>query len=440
MKNNNKLYLFFAIVVLASFNIINDAIAQNVEDDYSKQKDYISVYGDDIKDTSIINIIKILYKNAPQYYNAPDMPRFAIVGNQHRFYLGIGGYLKGTLSYDLGNPIQNAVYFEPSIIPMNQAAGNGELVQYSVGTSNIFLNFVGLPKTKNQIGAYINFNFTGANNQYDFNLRAAYLTYRGLTVGYNTSLFTDAAACAPTIDQQGPNSWTFVFNTVLDYQYVFNKHWSAGIGLELPMVSATYNNYSYGVNQRIPDIPMYAQYSWKSGAGWLRLSGLIRNMYYRDNTTNSESTKDDFGYGVKLSGTMPLNNLFTLYYQGVYGKGISNYIQDIQGDGLDMVPVSNNNGKLENVEAWGAYMGVSYQITKKLLASATYSIVNSYLPKNSSMPSTTYKQAQYVVANVFYNITPIVTTGFEYLWGCRKNINDAFKANTRLQTVLRVNF
>lgn len=416
----------------------------------SDDRDYVFLFGNAHKDTAVI---KVLYENAPKYFNAPDMPRFAIVGKDRKFYLGIGGYVKGTLSYDLGNPIESPVYFETSLIPMDNPPGNGALVQFSAATSNLFFNFVALPHTKNKIGAYVNFNFTGSPNTYGFSLRAAYLTYRNFIVGYNSSLFTDGAACAPTIDQQGPNALTFVFNTVIDYQYTINKHWSFGAGLEMPVVSATYNDYSYGINQRIPDIPAYIQYRWASGNGWARLSGLLRNMYYRNNV--SGETVDNPGWAVKLSGAAPLCPKLTLFYQGVYGKGVGSYIQDMQGYGLDMVPVTDSQGgvvippvdygKLKNVEAWGMYVGLQCQITPKLLASTTYSMVNSSLPKdagasNAFMPGSTYKNATYVVSNMFYSITPSVTAGIEYLWGSRENTDGTFKQDTRLQTAIRVNF
>ena len=77
-----------------------------------------------------------------------------------------------------------------------------------------------------------------------------------------------------------------------------------------------------------------------------------------------------------------------------------------------------------------------------------YSMVESYLPKNSTdaveqnefMPTTTYKNAKYAVANMFYNITPSVQAGVEYLWGSRENIDGISRHDTRLQTAVRVNF
>lgn len=431
MKKFNVGFYTLAIAVAASFTPVDDAVAQNGNVQQSPEE--YKIVGNANKDTLIV---KVLYENAPNYFNAPDMPRFAIIGKERKFYLGIGGYIKASVSYDLGNPINNANCFETSLIPMTNQKGNGSLFQMSAAASNMFFNFVALPHTKDQIGGYINFNFAGEGSNYGFSLKAAYITYRGFLLGYNTSLFTDGAASAPTIDQQGPNSMTFLFNTVLDYQHEFNKHWKVGIGLELPVVDATYGRGAYSINQRVPDIPFYLQYSWAEGNGWLRMSGLLRNMMYEDELNGRSN---GVGYGIKASGALPFGSKITMYYQGVYGKGIASYIQDIQGYGYDMVPVVENDvDKLEVPEAWGFYAGLQWQVSPRMFTSATYSTVQIDLPESGSVSA--YKNAQYVVANIFYNLTPSVRTGIEYIWGCRENLNGTFKQNTRIQTAVRVNF
>ena len=151
-------------------------------------------------------------------------------------------------------------------------------------------------------------------------LQNAYLTYRGFLVGYNSSLFTDGNACIPLIDFEGPNAFTFVHNSVINWMHNFNKHWSMGVGIEMPMLSATYNSQTYGINQRVPDIPAYVQYSWAKGNGWVRLSGLMRFLYYRDEFDNNNNC--NIGGGVKLSGAVPISHKFTAFYQGVYGSAI----------------------------------------------------------------------------------------------------------------------
>ena len=409
------------IAVAASSVLADDAFAQDnmagaVRGTESAQQKNVH------RDTAVL---RAFMQNAPDYFNAPDMPRFAIIGEERRFYLGIGGYVKASLSYDFTNPIANPLNFTTSSIPMDNMPGNGALVQMNAGASSLFFNFIALPHTKNQIGTYINFDFSGNNANYGFCLKSAYLTYKGFTFGFKPSLFTDGAACAPTIDQQGPSAMTFVFNTVLNYQYAFNNHWKVGIGIEMP-----------DVNQRIPDIPFYGQFSYKDGQAWIRLSGLIRNMYYRN--TLDGSTDDVFGYGIKLSGVSKIGRKVKLYYQTVYGKGLGSYVQDLHGLGLDMVPKAELDGVMESVEVLGSYTGVMWQISPKFFTSTTFSEVECFLPDD--IQSSTYKKAKYLVANLFYNITPSVQAGMEYLWGSRENMDGTTRHNNRLQTAVRVNF
>ena len=389
-----------------------------------------------IRDTLVL---KVLEENAPKYFNAPGMPRFSVIGKEQEFYLGIGGYIRGTLSYDLGNPIESPVYFVTSAIPMERQPGNSSLFQMSAASSNIFFNFVALPQTENKVGAYIDFGFGEGLSGYGFSLKAAYLTYRNWIVGYNTSLFTDGAAAAQTIDQQGPNAMTFVFNTVIDYQVALGRHWKIGAGLEMPSVNGTYGAGTMKVNQRLPDIPVYVQYNWKEGKGWLRLSGLLRNMYYYNEVAGE--TGYEPGIGFKLSGASPFGKKFTLFSQSVYGRGIASYVQDLQGLGMDLVPLKDGSGKMEGVDVVGSYIGLQYMINSKFSTSATFSEVKCFLPENAEdIGDGTYKSAAYFVTNVIYRISPVLSTGVEYLWGCRRNADNTFRQDNRMQMSLRVNF
>ena len=383
-------------------------------------------------------ILDYFYQNAPKSFNAPGAPRFALVGKQKKFYMGIGGYLKGTASFDFGNPIDNPLYFTTSSIPMNQQPGNGGLYQMSAGSSNIFFNFVGMPGRKHQLGAYINFNL--ANPNYGFDLQYAYLTYAGLTVGYKFSMMFDEIAGPPTIDQEGPSSLAAVFRTVANYTFHY-KDWQFGVGVEAPTVSATTNSYTTNVNQRIPDIPAYAQYSWNKGNNTVRLSAIMRNMQYRD--LMREKNHNLVGWGVQLTGTADLCPFVSVYYQGIYGRGISNLIQDIAGLGLDMVPDQSDKGKLKAVEAWGAYGGIQFNFTKKVFSSHTYSQVRNYAHNYTSISNawnSKYRYAQYLVHNVFWQVTPTIQLGAEYIWGRLAIMDGERKNDHRIQTMIQFNF
>ena len=83
------------------------------------------------------------------------------------------------------------------------------------------------------------------------------------------------------------------------------------------------------------------------------------------------------------------------------------------------------------------------QFTPKLFVTATYSHVRAYVDRFEDADSTwgsTYKYAQYVAANMFYNINSIVQVGVEYDYGRRVNYDGRQAHDNRLQAMLQVSF
>ena len=379
-------------------------------------------------------------ENAPKRFNEPGAPRFAIKGNNNMFYLGIGGYIKGVGLFDWGAPIDNPNDFTTADIPFNTPDGDGGLLQGSFGQSKIYINFIALPGTSNKVGAYISGKFTGPGN--GFKLNHAYITYRGFTVGHTSSLFEDGAAAPPTIDAEGPCGLVGTTHDLVSFQHKISSRFKGGIGLELPSTSVTTNGETRTVNQRIPDVPAYIQYSWGNGGNWVRFSALVRNIQYRDLV--QDKNRNVTGWGVKLSGSSSLGATpLRAYYQVAYGCGIGGYIQDLAGLGLDIAPEAGREGRLEGVKAWGGYAGLQYTFSPKVFGSVTYSHSRAYADRYSD--GTTpwdeqYKYAQYVAANVFYTILPGLQCGVEYLYGRRVNMDGASRHDNRINAMLQFSF
>lgn len=379
-------------------------------------------------------------ENAPKNFNEPAAPRFAIVGKQNMFYLGIGGVIKGVGVFDWGNPIDDPSDFTTADIPFNTPDGDGGKLQGTFGQSKLFINFIALPGTDDKVGAYISGKFSGDNGA--FKLNHAYINYRSFTIGHTSSLFEDGAAAPPTIDDEGPCGLVGVTNNLINYRHAFSNRVKFGIGLELPSVSATTSATTRIVSQRIPDIPVFLQYSWDNENGRLRFSALMRNMQYRDLIADKNRTKT--AWGVKLSGSTPLGATpFQAYYQAAYGRGIGGYIQDLADLGLDLSPDSSDPGHLDAVKAWGAYAGLQYTFSSKVFSSVSYSQTRAYADKyaDGSTPwNEQYKYAQYVSANVFYTILPGLQTGLEYLYGRRVDMDGVSRHDNRINAMLQFNF
>ena len=382
-----------------------------------------------------------LHENAPRLSNIPDVPRFAVLGKEGKYYIGLGANIEAVADYDFGSPISNPNLFVTSAIPMNLAPGNGAQFKLSGQQSNVYLNVVALPGTKDQLGAYVSVNFLG--NNYTPFLQHAYLKYRGITAGYTYSLFTDAAAGPATIDYEGPNAFTAVIHGMIGYEPVIGakKQWKLGIGLDMPANSFTNAPGTATVSQRLPDIPFYVQRNWAGGAGWLRLSGIVRNLYYRDLTR--QKNVDKVGWGIKASGTSPLCGPLTVYYQAVYGKGIASYIQDLTGCGMDLMPDPSNPSSLNPVKAWAGFASLQYTFSPRLFCTATYSHVRTYADRytDASAPwGSQYRYAQYILGNMFYNVNSIVQLGVEYIYGRRVNYDGSQAHDNRFEAMLRVSF
>ena len=387
-------------------------------------------------------VYRAFVENAPKRFQISGAPRFAIIGKNEKFYLGIGGSLKGVVGFDFPDPISSPAYFTTSSIPMNPTKGNGGKFWINAQQSYLFFNVVALPGTANQLGFYFNFDLCG--NNYAPNIQYAYLTYRGFTIGYNTSLFYDGNACGPGIDKEGPNSLTWALNSVLDYSHSFSNGITLAVGAEVGTYSYTTNNYTQQVSQRLPDIPAYIQYNFNNNPNsYVRLSAIGRFLQYRDLVSDNNKTVG--GWGVKASGTFPMGSKWQSFFQAGYGEGITGYFEDLNGMNLDLYP-SDINGQLKAVPAWGGYFGVQYNFTDNCYSSICYSHLRNYAKEYSSADNPTvdwnsqYRYAQYMALNVFYNISSQLTWGLEWDWGRRVNMDGLSHHDNRIQTMLQFTF
>lgn len=389
-----------------------------------------------------LNVYNILVENAPQNPSIKDVPRFTLVGKESKFYLGMGANVKMVGDFDWGSPVSNPNIFAPKNIPMNTEDGNRSQTLFSVGQSNIYWNFVALPGSKNQVGLFFDVIFLGHNSTPVIQIHHLYMKYRGFTAGYVVSTFTDLKSEPYSIDFGGPNAMTLVRHPNIYYTLKFGKDkmWTAQLGLDMPdMASFTTSSVEKKIYQRMPDIPFFIQRSWAGGNGWLRASAIFRDLQFRyvGDGGGKIGNKSEFGWGVKLDGKTPICGGLSACWQGVYGKGIASYIQDLSGEGMDLITKVNGNKDMTAVPVWGAYGSLQYNFGKCAFLNFTYSQVRTYADKFQGIGDL-YKYGQYVTSNLIFNISDFAQIGVEYLWGRRRNYNGAQAHDNRLMLMLNV--
>ena len=302
---------------------------------------------------------------------------------------------------------------------MNLAPGNGAQFKVSAQQSNIYLNVVALPGTKDQLGAYVSMNFLGSG--YAPTLQHAYLKYRDIIAGYTYTIFADAAAAPATIDYE-PNGLATIIHGMVAYEPYLgkNREWRVGIGLDMPETSITNADRTLSVSQRLPDIPFYVQRNWLGSRMDPPCGHRAQHVLSRRRSPK-EYRQGGLGNQGKRDDANSRRSVGLLY--GAVWQGNSQLYPRYQRpwDGY-LMPDPSNPSRLEAVKAWSAVGSLQYKFSPKLFCTAIYSHVRTYADRYSDSPSdwkTGYKYAQYVVGNVFYNINSIVQVGAEYIYGRR---------------------
>ncbi len=420
------------IIATLGAGILGGTFSASAQRDNRLEKGVVSVVNNDT--VNALTVEKRLKANAPQSPNDNGLPRFAIVGKDHKYYIGVGAQFLGEAVYDFGDNMPSPVLFTPSSITPSTPGNRGNL-RFAWQSSSVYLNAVALPGTKDQIGLFFKATFLGNNSS--FSCFHFYAKYRGLTAGYTNSLFSDGAAEPMTIDFEGPNGYPFTFLFTAYWTQDFTKNFSGAIGIDAPTASLTTGDKTATVNQRIPAIPLYLQYAWDEGNSHVRLSGLVRPMQYRNlvNAKNETLT----GVGVQLSGMTKVAGPLSVSYNAAYGKGIGSYLQDDNGLGLDAV-ATENAGDMDMVKSLGVTAGLNCAISPKVSANLVYSHLSNWLPDKADIPDTQYRYGDYVAANLIWNINSFVSAGVEYDYGHSKDFKGTGLHTNRLQCQLSVTF
>lgn len=381
-------------------------------------------------------IIRIMNETRLPRFQEPKAPRFVLTDRQGKFALGIGGYVRATAEYDFGGIVKD-VDFYPALIPNKGSADRARnQFQMDISTSTLFLKLVGHTKRLGDFVVYTAANFRGDGKT--FELQNAYATFLGFTLGYSYGNFMDLAALPPTIDFAGPNGSAFYRTTQLSYMCDKLKNWKFGVGVEMPSVDGTTNQYLTINTQRMPDFTASAQYNWNANSH-LKLAAIVRSMTYSSSVDNKAHSKA--GYGLQASTSFNVTPKWQVYGQVNYGRGIGQYLNDLSNLNVDIVPNPEKEGRMQTLPMLGWFAGLQYNISKDVFVSGTYSLSRLYSEHTypSDVPDM-YRKGQYLVANLFWNVTSNLQVGAEYLRGWRTDFSSNTRHANRMNALVQYSF
>ncbi|MFR9563678.1 MAG: DcaP family trimeric outer membrane transporter [Rikenellaceae bacterium] len=381
-------------------------------------------------------------------FQGVQAPMLVFAQKDNKFSFGVGGYINLRTSYDFNGIVEN-IDFVTADIPTTSSYDTRQQIMMDASTSRLY--FTGIVNTR-AVGAIRVFadmdfrgntgwNDTGVTNTYQPRLRTAYVNFLGITAGRDITTFCDLSAAPQTIDFQGPNAYSFNYATLLRYTYsCVDDRLEMAVALEMPNLSATYGDAGNfeAIPQRVPDVPMYIQYRLgKKMEHHIRVSAVLRDMYAY-NVTSAENTSL-LGWGVQFSGNLQPLKWLNIRLNSIYGKGITPYIQDLIGSGLDFTPDPSNATSIEATEMYAWQAALKFNITKKLSLNGGYSTAR-VRKDQGYYADDEYRVGQYAFGNIFYDITPRLKVAAEYLYGSRKNMDCLSNTANRVSAMAQFNF
>ena len=282
--------------------------------------------------------------------------------------------------------------------------------------------------------------------QTTFRLRHAYGELGHFGAGQYWSTFVDTDAFPNSFEYWGPPGLAWFRNVQFRWMPIMGDS-RVTIALERPGASADEGVYRDRIELQnvkphfpAPDITGEARLGRKWG--YIRGAGLVRRIEWKDLGPHPPDITDGvWGWGVNLSSNIKTTKDDVLRLQGVYGRGVENYMNDAPAD-VGTVPNPGNPNRPVTGRAI-PMIGVSgfydHTWSKKLTSTFGYSRIS--VSNNSGQKPSEFRVGQYALTNLI--VTPVknMAAGGEFIYGYRRNYQDNFHVpDYRIQFSFKYNF
>jgi hypothetical protein len=272
------------------------------------------------------------------------------------------------------------------------------------------------------VKAYLEYDFLGNYDRTSLRMRQFYAQYKNFLVGQTWSSFGDADAFPDTLEFEGPPGIMGLRQPMIRYTQALNNANSIGISVEKSGTDTPFSTqFGTPVGSSVrPDLIGFYRYENKHGH--LYFAGLSRSVGgVIPNTTAPDLKNHVDGYGGSLSGVWG-NARDNVVFQGMIGKGISNYFNDNFSLGTDVG--FNSKGKLVATPVGSVTFGYQHFWSKSFRSTVSYGF---FKVNNTAFdPGTTYHFSNYATANIIYQPNVSFLMGAEYIYGSLER-KDNFK-------------
>jgi hypothetical protein len=363
-------------------------------------------------------------------------------GPHYEAYIGATVRFNASLD-DYG--LQGSYTFNPVNIDTLFAADRDDnLLSYDLRQTRIKFGGTVRYEKFGAIESYLETDFVGPNGATTLRLRKAWVDFKGVRIGQETTTFGVQQGSAPTTaDFDGPPTGVTIRSGMIRYRRKLDSGLQLMASLETPKVDVAYLDFFApdirATDQRLPDLAVNAS---KAGDwGYISLSGLVREIRFRTTTNGVSEAESAVGYGANLVGGFRLfkseAKADVLYYQLIAGEGLGRYLVSLSGQNADAVPDPASGG-LNAVPAFGGYVAYERRWTPLFFSTL---IGGGNILKNQVAPTLADEfKTTLVMFNSFYQPIPTMKIGGEIDWGRKNTFTEVEAEALRYYLVVHYDF
>jgi DcaP outer membrane protein len=373
---------------------------------------------------------------APRLYNAPleaSMPGFFVLPGTQTM-LRINGRLKTDLIFD-PRPAGVQDAFIPSSIPIPQVTSTHNFTA-SIRQSRVSTDFRAPVSDWGTARMFMQFDFFGSNGATTPRLRHFYAQLDNILMGQTSTNFMDPDARSDTLDFQGANSSVNVRSPQGRYSFPLGRGMSGSISVERPNSDIRFSQNGSAAVPITPAPDGALKFRYEAERGHLQFAGIFRELAVR--LPNGGTQESAFGWGVNASGAMRVYSRDNVVYQVVYGNGISRYVRDTGGRGLDAAPRTETDLTLKALPLFGPYVSYQHYWARSVRSNATFGFLQ--VQNTAFQPSNTYHKSTYSSGNIIWNTMGSLNFGAEFLYGWVEQKGGASANAPRIQFSGEYNF
>lgn len=331
----------------------------------------------------------------------------------------IGGYVKldaitqrTSAGQIPGNSI-NRDFLIPSLIPVG-GDPSGWDTHFQARQSRIIIKGE-TPVGDQKLGGHLEMDFLvtdggdqRVSNSYVPRMRQAFITYGGWTFGQAWSTFQNVGALPDSVDFVGTMP-----GTVFNRQPMIRYKTKSGISIAVEQPETTITNATGGrilpSDDQIPDVVL------RYDRGGFAVAGILRQLHASDRVL-ADGGDSAFGYGVSVSGKIPLGERDDLRFMATAGEGLGRYM----GANIVNDAAIDASGNLDPIATYSGFAAFRHVWSDNLRST----IAGSYFKADNPVDLTGGAPTDNVwnaLANIIYSPVPKLDLGLEYMYAEREN-------------------